>query len=88
MQMATIDVTPNPFTKQTIIRYTVPISGKVSIKLYNATGRLIETLIDEHQNTGSYTLNIDSWKSNISQGIYFLKYQDNTNKSEIKLIVQ
>ncbi|MCX8014750.1 MAG: Ig-like domain-containing protein, partial [candidate division WOR-3 bacterium] len=38
------DVKPNPFNKLTTIRYTVPVSGKVSIKLYNASGRLIETL--------------------------------------------
>ena len=82
------DVTPNPFTKLTTIRYTVPVSGKVSVKLYNGTGRLIETLIDEHQNTGLYTLNIENWKLKIPNGVYFLKYESDMNKSEIKLIVQ
>ena len=83
-----IDVTPNPFTKLTTIRYTVPISGKVSIKLYNASGRLIETRVNEYKNAGSYSLILDSWKLKISRGIYFLKYESNTNKSEVKLIVQ
>jgi len=82
------DVTPNPFTKFAILRYTVPISSKVSIKLYNATGRLIETLINEHQNAGSYTMNIDNWKLKIANGIYFLKYESTTDKAEVKLIVQ
>jgi len=78
------DVTPNPFTKLTTIRYTVPISGKVSLKLYNATGRLIETLQDGYLSSGIYSMNL----SDIIKGIYFLKYESNTNKSEVKLIVQ
>lgn len=83
-----IDVTPNPFTKLTTIRYTVPVSGKVSLKLYNATGRLIETLLDEHRNAGSYTLKIENWKLKISRGIYFLKYEDMINRADIKFIMQ
>ncbi|MEO0092119.1 MAG: T9SS type A sorting domain-containing protein, partial [candidate division WOR-3 bacterium] len=80
------DVTPNPFTKLTTIRYTVPVSGKVSIKLYNATGRLIETITDSNLNAGSYTTTLNA--KNLTQGIYFLKYQDANNSSEVKLIVQ
>ncbi|MEO0092079.1 MAG: T9SS type A sorting domain-containing protein [candidate division WOR-3 bacterium] len=80
------DVTPNPFTKLTTIRYTVPVSGKVSIKLYNATGRLIETITDGNLNAGSYTATLNA--KNLTQGIYFLKYEDATNRAEIKLIVQ
>lgn len=80
------DVTPNPFDKLTTIRYTVPISGKVSIKLYNATGRLIETLINDNLNSGTYTMKLSA--NTLAKGVYFLKYEDNTNKSEVKLIVQ
>ena len=82
------DVTPNPFTKLTTVRYTVPVSGKVSLKLYNSSGRLVETLLDDYHNAGSYSLEIGNWKLNIPSGGYFLKYESNTNKSEVKLIVQ
>jgi hypothetical protein len=79
-----INVTPNPFTKLTTVRYTVPISGKVVLKLYNSTGRLIETLVNTNLDAGSYT----STLSTIAKGVYFLKYESNTNKTEVKLIVQ
>ncbi len=79
-------VAPNPFTKLATIRYTVPISGKVTLKLYNAIGRLVETMNDGYLNAGTYTMNLTT--RNISSGVYFLRYTDNTNKSEIKLIVQ
>lgn len=82
------DVTPNPFTKYTTVHYTVPVSGKASLKLYNTTGRLIEILIDEYQNAGSYTLELGTWKLKISKGIYFLRYEDMTNRAEVKLIVE
>jgi hypothetical protein len=82
--ISNFSITPNPFSKLTTIRYTVPISGKVSLKLYNSTGRLIETLVNTNLDAGSYT----STLSTIAKGVYFLKYESNTNKTEVKLIVQ
>ncbi|MEO0082887.1 MAG: T9SS type A sorting domain-containing protein, partial [candidate division WOR-3 bacterium] len=78
------EVMPNPFKKLTTIHYTVPIADNVSIKLYNVSGRLIKTLVNKHLNAGSYTTTL----TNIARGVYFLKYQDNTNTKEVKLIVQ
>ncbi len=70
------NVVPNPFTKQAVLQYNVLSAGKVSLKLYNADGRLIQTLIDEYQNAGSYSLEIDN-ASEIPSGIYFVKYESN-----------
>ena len=81
-----LDLTPNPFTKLTTIHYTVPVSGKVSVKLYNTTGRLIETLVNDNLIAGTYTVNFSS--KNFANGVYFLRYSDNTNQKEIKLIVE
>jgi len=90
-----LDVTPNPFTKLTTIRYTVPVAGKVSLKLYNATGRLVKTLIEGHINAGSYTLTLNLFqgeirnsKFEIPAGIYFLKYRTASETKELKLIVE
>jgi hypothetical protein len=83
---SSVDISPNPFSKLTTIRYTVPVSGKVSIKLYNATGNIIKTVIDEYLNAGIYTTRLSA--NTLAKGIYFLKYSDATNSSEIKLIVK
>jgi hypothetical protein len=80
------DVTPNPFTKLATIRYTVPVSGRVSIKLYNAIGNVVETMTNEYLNAGNYTTHLSA--NTLAKGVYFLKYSNATNKSEIKLIVQ
>jgi Secretion system C-terminal sorting domain len=79
---------PNPFTKQAMIRYNVPVAGRVTLKLYNTVGQMINTLVDEYQNIGSYTLCIDNCKLGIAKGVYFLKYETTTNSKEIKLIVE
>ena len=81
-------ISPNPFTNLTTIQYIVPISGKVSLRLYNTTGKLVETLINEYANVGSHTLAIDNWTLKIPRGIYFLRYETVNYRTELKLIVQ
>lgn len=82
----TFDVNPNPLTNFATIRYIVPVSSKVSLKLYNASGRLIEILIEDYLNAGSYSTKLST--KHLTKGIYFLKYEDMNNTKEIKLIVQ
>lgn len=82
----TLDVTPNPFTRMATVRYTVPVTGKVSVKLYSATGRLTETLLDGTMNAGTYTMTLSADK--LAKGIYFLKFNNETHTSEVKLLLQ
>jgi hypothetical protein len=77
-----LNLTVNSFTRT--INYTIQTAGKVSLKLYNATGRLVKTVYDGYINAGTYTTTL----SNVNSGIYFLRYEDKTNQAEIKLIVQ
>jgi hypothetical protein len=60
--------------------------SKITLKLYNITGRLIEVLNDGFLNTGIYTVNLSA--KNLAKGIYFLQYNENTNQKEIKLIIE
>ncbi len=40
---------PNPFNPTTTIRYSIASAGHVSLKIYNAAGQLVRTLVDEDQ---------------------------------------
>lgn len=60
---------PNPFNPVTKITYSIPTSGKASLKIYDFLGREIRTLVDEFQNSGSYTVEFEA--NNLSSGIYF-----------------
>jgi hypothetical protein len=86
IQRVEIDVTPNPCTKLATIHYTVPNTGKVTIKLFSTNGRLVETLINNCVNTGVYTVSLPA--ARLAKGVYFLKYQTTSHREDIKLIIQ
>ncbi|MCH7761868.1 hypothetical protein IIA15_10800 [candidate division TA06 bacterium] len=72
---------PNPFHSETSIRYIIPSSSDVlarneaiSVKLsiYNITGSLVETLVDEPQEPGFYKLHVTN-NQLPGSGIYFYR---------------
>jgi len=64
---------PNPFNPVTTIRYHLPIGGNVKLQVFNLTGGLIQTLVDEYKPAGEYFV---SWNAgNVSSGIYFYRVQ-------------
>lgn len=60
---------PNPFNPVTKISFEIPGSGLVTLKVYDITGKLVDVLLNENKNKGSYTFNFNG--SNLSSGIYF-----------------
>jgi len=65
---------PNPFNPTTTIRFEIPKSSYVTIKVYDVLGSEIATLINEEKSAGKYVVEFDG--SGLSSGIYF--YQLNT----------
>ena len=47
---------PNPFNPSTKIKYSVPHSSKVVIKVFDVLGNEIETLVNEEKPAGTYEL--------------------------------
>ncbi|MEO0183299.1 MAG: T9SS type A sorting domain-containing protein [candidate division WOR-3 bacterium] len=66
-----LNVYPNPVHKEFTITYALPYETKVNLSIYDATGRLINTLTNEVQKPGAYHKSIQS--SNLAQGIYFVR---------------
>ncbi|MCZ6703631.1 MAG: PQQ-dependent sugar dehydrogenase [Ignavibacteria bacterium] len=64
---------PNPFNSVTNIFYRVTFSGFVTLKVYNITGELVETLINEVKQIGNYSVKFDA--SKLSTSIYFYRLQ-------------
>tara|TARA_B100001250_G_scaffold92956_1_gene77409 strand:- start:1534 stop:4413 length:2880 start_codon:yes stop_codon:yes gene_type:complete len=64
-----IDAYPNPFNPQTTINFSVNNHSKIEISIYNISGQLITTLINEYRYPGSYKLDWDA--SNFTSGVYF-----------------
>ncbi|MBS4015412.1 MAG: T9SS type A sorting domain-containing protein [Candidatus Latescibacteria bacterium] len=80
-------IRPNPCQSITIIRYAVPISSRISIKLYALSGVLVQDITNEFHSAGIYTRQI--MLENLSAGIYFIKYQyQNTVQTKQVLIIR
>ena len=62
---------PNPFNPSTIIKYSIPQSSEVQIKIFDILGNEIETLLNEEKIPGIYQIEFDG--SNIQSGIYFYR---------------
>jgi hypothetical protein len=62
---------PNPFARSTAIKYQLPRASHVSVCVYDATGRVVETLVDESQKAGLHEAVWDS--EGRGSGIYFYK---------------
>ncbi len=62
---------PNPFNPKTVIKYSIPVSGNVQLKVYDLLGREIGTLVDEFTNAGNYSREFSG--IDLPSGIYFYK---------------
>ncbi|MBC8191103.1 MAG: T9SS type A sorting domain-containing protein [FCB group bacterium] len=66
---------PNPFNPSTVIGYSLPEAGNVSLVVYNMRGAVIATLVNDYKNAGSYQVEFDG--AAFSSGTYL--YVLNTN---------
>jgi len=64
---------PNPFNPSTIIKYSIPQSSNVVIKVFDILGNEIETLVNEEKPAGYYELEFNA--SSLSSSIYFYRIQ-------------
>lgn len=62
---------PNPFNPTTRINYELPITNFVSLKVYDALGNEVKTLVNEKLNAGSYSVDFNA--AALPSGIYFYK---------------
>ena len=69
---------PNPFNPETTIKYQVAEPAFVTIKVYDALGREIVTLVNENKQQGIYEIVFSANSgsaSNLPSGVYFCRLQ-------------
>lgn len=64
---------PNPFNKTTTIRYQVPESGFVNLKVFDIAGALVCELVNNNQKKGEYHIEFSA--ADLEPGIYFYKLE-------------
>ncbi len=60
---------PNPFNPATMISYSLPVGGTVSLKVFSVDGREIATLVQENQSAGSHAVQFSAPPS-FASGVY------------------
>ncbi|MFA6978367.1 MAG: T9SS type A sorting domain-containing protein [Ignavibacteriaceae bacterium] len=76
---------PNPFNPTTSFNYALPSDGKVTIKIYDAIGREVKTLVDEFKHSGKYTAYFNS--AGLASGVYMCKLVSGNYSSVKKMIL-
>jgi hypothetical protein len=64
---------PNPFRNETAVRFTLPRSDRVTLRVYNVGGQLVRTVIDAQLPAGAHGALFAA--SDLPAGLYFLRLQ-------------
>ncbi len=76
---------PNPFNPATTIKYELPVSGLVILKVFDILGNEIETLINEEQSAGEYEVEFES--DGLPSGIYIYQISSREFSRTKKMIL-
>jgi len=76
---------PNPFNPSTTIRFTLPSSQHVTLKVYNLLGEEVATLVDEMIDAGESSVQFDG--ARLSSGVYLYKLQSGTSTQTRRMML-
>jgi photosystem II stability/assembly factor-like uncharacterized protein len=76
---------PNPFNPSTTIQYSLPLKGHVTLKVYDALGKEVASLVSEVKNPGAYSVKWDA--SRVASGVYFYRLQAGSFVETKKLVL-
>jgi hypothetical protein len=81
---------PNPFNPSTTIRYNLPKSGNVSLKIFNALGQEVRTLIEGNQAAGETSIVWDGKNNSghpVTSGVYLYMLKSRNQVSSKKMLL-
>jgi hypothetical protein len=80
-----VSINPNPVKSFSVIRYSLPVDGKVSLQLYDISGKLVKTLVNESKKSGIYNVPLNT--KMLLAGVYFLFLQIQDKRIVERLVV-
>ncbi len=76
---------PNPFNPVTNIKFDIPKASYVQLEIFDVTGKLVTSLVNNDLEAGSYTA---SWNAvSFASGIYFYKITANQFVQQMKMVL-
>lgn len=64
---------PNPVQPNTVIKYKIPVSNLVRLSVYDNTGKLVRTLVNETKGAGIYQVKLTT--DGLASGIYYYRLE-------------
>jgi hypothetical protein len=80
-----IEVSPNPFTIETTIKYMLEKEEYTKISVFDSNGNLVDLLVDAVQPKGAYSIKFN--RKSLSAGVYFIQIQSHSTTLVTKLII-
>jgi len=76
---------PNPFNPKTTINFSIPEAGNVTLKVYDALGKEVATLVNGYMTAQSYEVDFDA--SSLASGVYFYTLNTDNFTQTMKMIL-
>ena len=76
---------PNPFNPSTMIKYQLPMTSEVSLKVYDILGKEVATLVNRTQAAGRYEVRFDA--SQLSSGVYIYRIKSGEYTATHKMLL-
>ncbi|MDP3149641.1 MAG: T9SS type A sorting domain-containing protein [Ignavibacteria bacterium] len=76
---------PNPFNPSTSISYSVPLSGVVTLAIFNTLGQKVKEVVNQFQEAGNYTVSLNA--SDLSSGNYIYNISLNGQSINKKMLL-
>ncbi|WP_100613819.1 T9SS type A sorting domain-containing protein [Confluentibacter citreus] len=84
----TVSVFPNPSSESQFVKINLNLNtaARVKMDVYDVTGKLVKTLLNEEKSAGSF---VQTWdRSNVASGLYILKIDADGRNQNSKLILK
>lgn len=81
---------PNPFNAATILKYNLPAATQVQLTIYALNGRLVRTLVNQHQAAGSHTIEWngqDDFNKPCASGLYLYRLTSTESSEARKMLL-
>jgi len=76
---------PNPFNPTTTIEYSLTNTEQVALKVYDLTGRLVATILDGVQPSGTYKVTFDA--EGLASGLYLYRLESASTSLTRKMVL-